>query len=153
MDKVICLIFIFSALLLPLEYPALAFAELKIEKGGVNDYRNQLLNRINQYRQHKGLNSLILDPCLNKVAQEHSEWMYATETFSHIGKNVSLPKQRCADAGCICDSETIFFGLEVNAQNCFESWLRSPEHNDIMLGNHSRIGIGITHGWVTAVYY
>jgi uncharacterized protein YkwD len=76
MDKVIYLIFIFSALLLPLDYPVLAFAELKIEKRKVNDFRIQLLNLINQYRQDKGINFFNLDPCLNKVAQKHSEWMF-----------------------------------------------------------------------------
>ena len=76
MDKVIYLIFIFSALLLSLDYPVPAFAELKIEKRKVNDFRIQLHNRINLYRQDKGLNSLILDSCLNKVAQKHSEWMF-----------------------------------------------------------------------------
>jgi len=152
MYKVASLIFVFFSLLLPLEYPHLTFAELKIEKARVNDYRIQLLNRINQYRQDKGLNSLILDPCLNKVAQGHSGWMYATGTFSHTGKNRSLPKQRCADAGCVCDTETIFFSADMTGQKCFESWLRSPEHNDIMLGNHTKIGIGIANGYVTAVY-
>jgi uncharacterized protein YkwD len=152
MYKVASLIFVFFSLLLPLGYPHLTFAELKIEKGRVNDYRIQLHNRINQYRQDKGLNSFALDLCLNKVAQEHSEWMYATRKLSHIGENGSSPKQRCTDAGCICDAETIFFSTDITGQKCFESWLKSPEHKEIMLGNHSKIGIGIAHGWVTAVY-
>ena len=152
MNRVVCLIFTFFALLLLLEYRGPAFAELKIEKGRVNDYRIQLHNRINQYRQDKGLNSLALDPCLNKIAQEHSEWMDATGTFNHTGRNGSLPKQRCIASGCVCDAETIFFSTDVTGQNCFESWLRSSEHKKIMLGNHTKIGIGIAHGYVTAVY-
>lgn len=143
----------FSVLLLPLEYRGPAFAELKIEKVRVNDYRIQLLNRINQYRQGKGLNSLNLDPCLNKVAQEHSKWMSAKGTFSHTWGNGSSLKQRCAASKCVCDAETIFFSTDVTGQNCFESWLKSPEHKEIMLGNHTKIGIGIAHGYVTAVYY
>jgi uncharacterized protein YkwD len=153
MAKVICLIFVLSALILLLEYPALAFDELKSEKKEVNNFRNQLLSQINYYRQDKNLNSLTLDPCLNKVAQEHSEWMYATGTFSHIGKNGSSFQQRCIDAGCDCDAETIFSGSDVDAKNCFEIWLKSPEHRDIILGNHTRIGIGIAYGWVTVVFY
>ncbi|MFH1703425.1 MAG: CAP domain-containing protein [Nitrospirota bacterium] len=153
MKKVVCLILlVFSALLLPLEYPHPAFAEIKIEKKEVNDFRIQLLNWINQYRQDKGLNSLILDPCLNKVAQKHSEWMDATGTLSHTGKNRSSTKQRCIASGCVCDAETIFFSTDVTGQNCFESWLKSPEHKKIMSGNHTKVGIGISHGYVTAVY-
>jgi len=152
MHKVASLIFVFFSLLLPLEYPHLTFAELKIEKGKVNDYRIQLLNRINQYRQGKGLKPLNLDPCLNKVAQEHSKWMSAKGTFSHTGGNGSSPKQRCTDAGCVCDAETIFFSTDITGKKCFESWLKSPEHKKIMLGNHTKVGIGISHGYLTSVY-
>ena len=47
----------------------------EIKKEFLSNYRNSLLALINAHRQNNQLQALVLDNCLNDVAQGHSEWM------------------------------------------------------------------------------
>jgi len=111
--------------------------------GNINKLRSDFRTLINNYRKSKGLNALMLDSCLNQAAQGHSEWMQATGKFSHKGKNGSDFWDRCSSAGCSCDAENIHWGSS-SASGCFNSWKASPGHNVNMLGDHKKIGIGVS---------
>jgi len=115
--------------------------------------RGELLRLINQHRQANGKGPLSMDSRLNKAAQEHTDWMKATGTFSHTGKNGSSFFERIEAAGGPsqgASAENI--ALNSTAQAVFNAWRNSSGHNRNMLGSYSRIGIGSNGRYFTAVF-
>ncbi|MBI4363734.1 MAG: CAP domain-containing protein [Candidatus Doudnabacteria bacterium] len=110
------------------------------ESGGFNA---QFLCLLNEYRKSKGLNALVYDAALNATAADHSAWMNATGTMSHIGEGSTTFTQRCEMHGAICDAENIAMGF-TTAQKLFDAWQASPGHNANMLGSHSKLGLGLS---------
>ena len=124
----------------------------KISVHYVSTFRPGLLNALNQYRSSKGKSALTLDQCLTKAAQGHSDWLHSTGTpLSHTGKNASGPSDRCKAAGCTYGCAEILNEC-VTPKNCVYDWKISPTHDNIMLGNHTKIGIGVAYGTVTVVF-
>jgi len=117
----------------------------------LQNYRIEFLDLINQYRLSNGCPALNLDNCLNIVAQEHSEWMKLNTTFSHSGKNGSNHQVRCQQAGCRCRAENLYEG-GMHPLEALKAWQSSSSHNANLLGNFTRIGIGICGGWVTTIF-
>ena len=48
-------------------------------------FEQEMLDLINEERTSRGLNPLKLETQLNESAEDHSEWMLETDTFSHTG--------------------------------------------------------------------
>lgn len=115
-------------------------------------FKADLICLINQYRESNGLNALREDVKLSTTASDHSDWMSANGTLSHTGINSSAPWDRCNSHGTTCDSETLAMNSSPTANNIFNQWRNSSDHNAILLGSHNFIGIGITSGYVTGVF-
>src|ERR1044072_2865773 len=58
-----------------------------------------LLELINRDRAKVGAQPLAFDSDLNEAADAHTQWMLATDQFSHTGSGGSSPTQRIKDAG------------------------------------------------------
>lgn len=115
-------------------------------------FKPDLICLINQYREANGLNMLSEDIKLSTTASDHSDWMAANGTLSHTGINSSAPWDRCNSHGTTCDSETLAMNSSPTANNIFNQWRNSADHNAVLLGSHNFIGIGITSGYVTGVF-
>ncbi|KXK26463.1 MAG: Cysteine-rich secretory protein family protein [candidate division WS6 bacterium OLB20] len=116
------------------------------------NFTQTLLCLINNHRQQNGKGTLMLHGAMSQAAQDHSDWMSANATLSHTGEGGSSPWDRCADAGTTCDAENVAQNSNPTAQNIFNQWKNSSGHNENMLGSHTRIGIGISDGYATAVF-
>ncbi|ABD57134.1 Allergen V5/Tpx-1 related protein (plasmid) [Jannaschia sp. CCS1] len=64
-----------------------------------NQYEWQMLALINAERAKVGADPLRLEITLNLAAENHSDWMIATDTFSHTGVGSSDPGVRIEAAG------------------------------------------------------
>lgn len=64
-----------------------------------NVYEQYMLELINAERAKAGAQPLAFDGDLNESAENHSNWMIATDTFSHTGAGGSNPGNRMAAAG------------------------------------------------------
>ncbi len=62
-------------------------------------YEQYLLELINAERAGAGAQPLAFDFDLNEAAEGHSQWMIATDTFSHTGSGGSTAGQRMTSAG------------------------------------------------------
>ena len=51
----------------------------------LSTYRQQALDKHNEYRSKHCVPSLQLDPQLNDIAQQYAEKLAATDTFAHSG--------------------------------------------------------------------
>lgn len=118
-----------------------------------SSFNTQLLALINDYRTQNGKNALIMDSKLNAASCNHSIWMNSTKNLSHTGENDCSPWDRCAKVGSSCDAENIAMNPNPSALNIFTQWKNSSGHNANMLGDHTKIGMGLSGYYATNVYY
>ncbi|MBA3474329.1 MAG: LPXTG cell wall anchor domain-containing protein [Rubrobacter sp.] len=124
---------------------------------GVEEQR--LLELINGYRQENGVGPLVSSGVLSTSAQRHSEDMAAHDFFSHSTRESSYypggssPADRAAREGYptnVYTAENIALGQQT-AEEVFEDWRGSPEHNAAMLGEqYTAAGIGHVDSYWTA---
>ena len=115
--------------------------------------RGELLRLINQHRKDNGKGPLSMDASLTKAAQDHTDWMKATGTFSHTGKNGSSFSDRIEAAGGRPQSASAEnIADNSSAQAVFTAWKNSAGHNRNMLGPYSKVGIGYNGRYFTAVF-
>ncbi|HEX9502814.1 MAG TPA: CAP domain-containing protein [Patescibacteria group bacterium] len=115
------------------------------------DLSTQFLCLMNNYRLSNGLNALSYDSALTAVASEHSTWMNATATLSHIGENGSKFYQRCQAGLTTCDAENVARGY-TTAPKLFEAWRVSPDHNANILGSHTKMGLSLVGSYATNIF-
>ena len=119
----------------------------------------QMLALINEERARAGLQPLQLELRLNESAEDHSEWMLDTDTFSHTGQGGSSATQRMRDAGfqfsgawrsgenIAWQSERGPNGASDDVIQLHQSLMNSPGHRaNILNPDFKYIGIGIEEG-------
>ncbi len=115
-----------------------------------SSFNSQFLVLINNYRKSKGLKAVSVNTLLNNSACGHSTWMSKNNTLTHTGANGSTPWDRCKAAGTNCTGEIVAMNSDPSTQNLFDQWKGSHDHNAIMLGNYTQIGMGLS-GWYATV--
>ena len=124
-----------------------------------NELEQQMLVLINDERTQAGLDPLKFNGDLNTSAEDHSEWMIASNTFSHTGDKGSSATERMADAGydfsgAWTSGENIAFqslrgapGLSDDVVDLHNGLMNSPGHRaNILNPDFKEIGIGIEAG-------
>lgn len=122
-------------------------------------YEQYMLELVNAERAKVGAQPLAFNGYLNDSADSHSNWMIATDTFSHTGANGSTPTARMKSAGYT------FSGTWSSAENIAWASTRAPSgyqdevsllHTNLMNsaghkanilnGSFREIGIGFNTG-------
>jgi uncharacterized protein YkwD len=124
-----------------------------------SDFERQMLELINQERAAAGLDPLRLELRLNQASEQHSEWMLASDSFSHTGASGSSAGERMEDAGFVFSgswgwaediawqSERGVAGLADHVANLHAALMNSPGHRaNILNPDHEVVGIGIEVG-------
>ncbi|WP_170332504.1 CAP domain-containing protein [Ruegeria arenilitoris] len=119
----------------------------------------EMLALINQERTSRGLEPLQLETRLNESSEDHSEWMLATDTFSHTGSGGSTATQRMEMAGfdfsgswrsgenIAWQSERGAPGISDDVQQLHQNLMNSPGHRaNILNPDFKYIGIGVETG-------
>ncbi len=103
---------------------------------------------LNEYRQSQGLGIVNKSAGLKLTAQKHTDWMEENNKLSHLGNNNSTFTQRCQATGITCAAENVGYGF-LSPQHLLELWQNSPSHNEILLGDYTRVGVGFTDKYAT----
>ncbi|NJM82726.1 MAG: CAP domain-containing protein [Tabrizicola sp.] len=127
-----------------------------------NSLELYMVELINEERESRGLDPLTLNTALNDAAEDHSQWMLETDTFSHTGEGGSNSTARIADAdfpleGSWRTAENIAWGSLGSDQSDaalreavaarHESLMNSPLHRaNILNPDLEEIGVGIELG-------
>jgi uncharacterized protein YkwD len=114
--------------------------------------RAELFRLINEHRQANGKEPLSVDASLNKAAQDHSDWMQETGTFSHTGKGGSSFFDRIKAAGGRAGACAENIAQNSGPKAVFDGWKNSAGHNRNMLGPYRKIGLGYKGEYWTAVF-
>jgi Ca2+-binding RTX toxin-like protein len=122
-------------------------------------YEQFMLELVNRERAKTGAQPLAFNGNLNASADSHSDWMIATDTFSHTETGGSSPHQRMMDAGYAfsgswTSGENIAWastrapaGLQDEVQLLHTNLMNSPGHKaNILNGTFREIGIGFDTG-------
>ena len=89
-----------------------------------DEYREDLLRRVNKYREKKGLNTLEENDYLNEMAQIRAEEL--SIRFSHIRPNGELADGHGLDGEIIVDTVK-------TSRDAFLAFKGSKQHNELML--------------------
>lgn len=137
----------------------IAFAALPSVPARAQDVTSYLLNRINELRASRGLNTLTINAQLTAAAQAHSQYLASTAYIHpHRERDGSLPQDRAARAGYAGRvGENVVGGTSASVEWAFNWWMQSGIHLNNMLGNWTEIGIGFADGgqygrWYTTVF-
>ncbi|WP_134496388.1 CAP domain-containing protein [Microvirga pakistanensis] len=122
-------------------------------------YEQLMLELVNSARAKVGAQPLAFNGNLNTSADSHTNWMIATDTFSHTGVNGSTPTARMKSAGYVFSSswssaENIAWastrsptGYQDEVQLLHSNLMNSPGHKaNILNGTFREIGIGFNTG-------
>ncbi len=114
---------------------------------------NDVLKQTNDFRKSQGLSPLIMNPELNKIAQQHSEDMASGRVaFGHHGFGDRQTKASEDIQGMHAFAENVAYGVNA-AKDVVTLWENSPGHRRNMLGNYTYIGIGIAKDSKGQFYY
>ena len=118
-----------------------------------------MLELMNAERAKVGAQPLAFDFDLNEAAELHSEWMIATDVFSHTGAGGSTPTARVQSAGyqlsgSWATGENIAWasqrnpaGLQDEVQLLHTNLMNSPGHKaNILNANFREVGLGFETG-------
>ncbi len=108
------------------------------------DYKQEMLDLVNELRAQNGVDPLYLNEDLNDAAHYHSLDMGENNYFSHTGQNGSSFIDRIRDTGYEGSprGENIAAGNST-AQATFNQWVNSSGHLQNMLSSNSNeMGIG-----------
>ena len=100
-----------------------------------------------------GLNPCAIDLQLVAAAKDHSHDMETLKFFAHESpvEGKKLPWDRAKRMGTTADAENIFAGL-TSGQAANAGWFHSPGHHKNMLGDHARIGLGLSGRYFTEMF-
>jgi len=110
--------------------------------GGLSDLEQRIIVQVNQYRQGKGLPSLVPDSRLTIQVRNHSLDMAAgTVPFGHDG---FLERIKAAGIPCLAAAENVAMnaGLADPAAAAVRGWLASPGHRANIEGDYDLTGVG-----------
>lgn len=122
-------------------------------------YEQLMLELVNSARAKVGAQPLAFNSALNTSADSHTNWMIATDTFSHTGVNGSTPTARMKSAGYVfsgswSSAENIAWastrspaGYQDEVKLLHDNLMNSPGHKaNILNGTFREIGIGFNTG-------
>jgi uncharacterized protein YkwD len=94
---------------------------------------DELTTLTNDYRLSRGLNALVDDAALRRLARAHSEHMILHAFFDHLNPEGDQPWQRAAMAGITWTAfgENLAAG-QGSASEAFAALLASPRHKQVI---------------------
>jgi len=113
----------------------------------------ELFNRINAYRAENGLEPLVLSADLTEAAVPWSQQMARENRLYHDPNWVQRVQNTGYPQAALGENLYMGTGDLGTAENAFEAWRNSAQHNANMLdGDYVMVGIGRDGGYWTAIF-
>ena len=104
-----------------------------------------VFQKINQYRQQKGLSSLSLNTTIAQQARQHSQSMANSRDLSHNGFNSRVQTiSKSISPRAAAENVAFNKGFSNPVAQAVNGWLNSPGHLQNIMGNYNLTGIGVT---------
>ena len=113
-----------------------------------------VFQKINQYRQQKGLSSLTLNSTITQQARQHSQSMAKSRILSHDGfdirvKTIGTPIPYRAAA----ENVAYNMGFSDPVGQAVNGWINSAGHLRNIMGNYDLTGIGVAKNSQNEFYF
>ncbi|KAJ1808928.1 hypothetical protein LPJ75_004486 [Coemansia sp. RSA 2598] len=107
-----------------------------------NDWRADMLSRLNAVRAAAGKAAVSLDASLNNIAQSHSQYQSSVNQMTHSDPAGSLGTRLNARSIAWRGSAENIAWNQRNVASVMDAWTKSPGHYANMVGDYSRVGFG-----------
>jgi uncharacterized protein YkwD len=103
-----------------------------------------VFQKINQYRQQKGLSSLSMNSTITQQARQHSQSMANSRVLSHNGFSGRVQTIR-GSIPLRAAAENVAFnrGFSDPVSQAVDGWIKSPGHLQNIMGNFNLTGVGV----------
>jgi len=117
--------------------------EENVNEYAANEEENEIFNLINTNRTNLGMDSLVLDEKLCRMAEMKAEDMRDKRYFSHYSPTYGFAYDMLKGAGYQYKAvgENIAKGHR-SPQIVMSAWMKSPGHKANILGNYTKVGVG-----------
>jgi hypothetical protein len=107
----------------------------------------RLLELLNQQRKAAGLNTVVPDEELRKVALGHSKDMKDHQFFSHVSPSTGSPRDRVLGAGIVVTESAENIAHAPTPEDAHDGLMESPAHRSAMLEpRYTHVGIAAVEG-------
>lgn len=108
----------------------------------------QIVQLVNNFRAQNGLPPLMFNAKLAAAAQQQTDYIAATNSYTHTGYNGSTPQSRASAQGYTGRvSENIVGGSDMTPAQGLAWWINSPVHyNTLVTTYYTEIGGGFSTG-------
>ncbi|MCL5094218.1 MAG: CvpA family protein [Patescibacteria group bacterium] len=108
---------------------------------------NKMLELINEERAKAGLQPVVLDEDIQKVARDHSEDMFEKGYFAHLSKEGKTPFDRLKEGGIKFATAGENLALAPDVYIAHKGLMDSPGHKaNILTPEYKKVGIGVIDG-------
>ena len=121
--------------------------------GSMSADEQKMINLVNQDRAANGLKPLVFDATLRLPALKHSQDMSQSSFFSHTSPNYGTFSQRLKASGVKYSSAGENIAMYGSVEAAEVGFMNSAGHRANILGDYTRIGIGIVYNQNKGVYY
>ncbi|KAJ2872645.1 hypothetical protein FB639_004320, partial [Coemansia asiatica] len=107
-----------------------------------DDWRNQMLAKLNEFRAAVGKKPLTLDTRMNDMAQKHSQYQNSIQQMTHSDSAGGLG-QRCSDVDVDWRgvAENVAWNY-ADVEAVMQGWRNSEGHYHNMIGDYDIVGFG-----------
>ncbi|MGB1249849.1 MAG: LysM peptidoglycan-binding domain-containing protein [Candidatus Promineifilaceae bacterium] len=126
-----------------------------VQAQSVDAQAAEIVQLVNSFRAQKGLPPLTYNATLATAAQQQTEYISATNRYTHSGYSGSTPQTRANAAGYIGRvSENIVGGSDMTPSQGLAWWINSPVHyNTLITTYYTEIGGGFSTGTLNQRIY
>ncbi|WP_342528423.1 CAP domain-containing protein [Chryseomicrobium sp. FSL W7-1435] len=119
-----------------------------VEPVDLTTYEQSLLDKVNEARAEVGVDALLYDPHVAKVAQLKAQDLLTSNYFDHVSPTYGGPSEMLTEFGVewMASGENIAAG-QLTVEEVHEGWMNSPGHyENIVNPMFTHIGFGFTEG-------
>lgn len=131
------------------------FTSRNLEPYAPRDFETMTMQLLNAVRTAYGKAPVQINNLVADTSREHSQSMVNGDYFAHINTQGLSPKERLTAA----DIQFSNYGEALTAgiwtpMDVIATWMNSPAHRDILLGDFTSGGVGVAYGDATyGIYY
>ncbi|KAJ2705873.1 hypothetical protein FB645_002057 [Coemansia sp. IMI 203386] len=107
-----------------------------------DDWRSEMLSRLNEVRAAAGKSAVTLDSNLNTIAQSHSQYQSSVNQMTHSDPSGSLGTRLNARSISWMGSAENIAWNQRNVASVMAAWTKSSGHYANMIGDYTRVGFG-----------
>ncbi|KAJ1723875.1 hypothetical protein LPJ53_001832 [Coemansia erecta] len=119
-------------------------AETTSSSSSSDDWKTDMLSRLNAVRAAAGKSAVSLDSTLNSIAQSHSQYQSSINEMTHSDPSGTLGTRLSARSVSWQGAAENIAWNQQNVASVMDAWTKSSGHYANMIGDYNRVGFGVS---------